>query len=104
MCVPVYADFPYKDDDPSRVFTAKDRLMKGFSFVAVLLQKIELKVSSPISAPSSKTEVSTTIKHSRYFHLTSTFRSIHYCCKRFHVSMSNVVDTTFSYERALIVC
>ncbi len=56
------------------------------------------------TAVPSKNAVSANIKHSRYFHQTSNFWSIHYYGKRLYVHMFNAVDTAFSYGRALIVC
>ena len=54
-----------------------------------------------ISAPQSKNAVSTNIKHSRYSHLMSNFRPIHFHTKRLYVHM---LDISLSYRRGLIVC
>ena len=56
------------------------------------------------SAVPSKNAVSADINHSRYFHWTSNFWSIHYCVKRLYVHMFDMLDTVLSYGRALIVC
>ncbi len=56
------------------------------------------------SAALSKNTLSANIKHSRYFHLTSNFWSIHFHAKRLYVHIFDMVDTFFSYWRASIVC
>ena len=56
------------------------------------------------SAPQSKNAVPTNIKHSRYIHLMSNFSSIHFHTKSCMYIMFNIVDTSFSYGRLLIVC
>ncbi len=52
----------------------------------------------------SKNTVSANIKHSRYFFVTFNFWSIYYYGIRFYIHMFDMVDTAFSYGRALIVC
>ena len=49
------------------------------------------------AAVPSKNTASADIKHSRYFHKTSNFWSIHYCGKRLYVRMFHIVDTAFRY-------
>ena len=56
------------------------------------------------SAPQSKNAVSTIYKQSRYIHLMSNLSSIHFHTKRLYVHMFDIVDTSFSYGRGLIVC
>ncbi len=63
-----------------------------------------LIVHNPYAAVLCKNAVSANTKHGRYFHQTSHFRSIHNCSKRLYVHMFDVVDTAFSYGRALIIC
>ncbi len=58
-----------------------------------------------IPAVQSKNAVSANIKHGRYFHQTSIFWAIYYLWyKKLYVHMVDMVDTVFSYGRALIVC
>ncbi len=49
-------------------------------------------------AVQSKTQYAQYIKHNRYFHSTSNFRSIHSHGKRLYVHMFDMVDITFSHE------
>ncbi len=56
------------------------------------------------SAVPSKNAVSANIKHSRYFHYTSNFFQSTTVVKGCMYIMFNVVDTAFSYGRALFVC
>ncbi len=51
-----------------------------------------------------KTQYLQNIKHSRYIHLMSNFLSIHSHSKRLYEHTFDIVDTLFSYGRALIVC
>ena len=47
------------------------------------------------SAVVSKNEVFANIKHSRYFHWTYNFWSIHYCGKKLYVHVFDMVDNAF---------
>ncbi len=49
------------------------------------------------STIQSKSAVSATIKHNRYFHSTPNFRSIHVHGKRLYGHMFDMVNTAFRY-------
>ena len=62
------------------------------------------EIFAEYTAVQSKNAVRANIKHNRYFHLTPNFRPIHCHGKRLYGHMFDMVDSIFSYWRALIVC
>ena len=56
------------------------------------------------SALQSKNAVCALIKHCRYFHWKYKFTSMHSHAKKLYLHIFETVDTTFGYERELIVC
>ncbi len=70
----------------------------------VLLHKYQITVNMysfipqiNFTAAPSKSAVCANIKHNRYFHLTSNFRSIHSRGKRLYGHVFDMGDTAFSY-------
>ncbi len=69
-----------------------------------LFEHTHVSQNSAIPSKNAVFMVFANIKHSRQFRLTSKFWSIHYCGKRLYVHMFDMVDTAFSYGRALVGC
>ena len=63
------------------------RILKLADYIATVLYKVE-----------------TFIKHSRYFHSTNNFTSMHFKAIRFYLPKFDIVDMALNYERELIGC
>ena len=73
-------------------------------FLLLMLLLMSYKGTEGIAAVQSKNAVCAFTKHSRYFHSTYYFTSIHSHAKKLYLHMFDIVDTAFDFERKLIIC